>query len=141
MAEITIARLRKFRHKQNMIDDLEQMKLNWYRPVHSPVLNGMPHSSTPSDPTASAFAKIERINDQIAMIQSELADELEEILNWLYDGTDKSEEFQRIVICHYLNRMSWEATTRHVLGYYGTESAKNYVYRYFDKVRRSENTD
>lgn len=140
MAEVTIARLRKFRQKQNMIDDLEQMKLQWYRPVHSPVLNGMPHSTTPSDPTAHALTKIEEANNKIAMIQNELADELSEILDWLYEP-DKSEEFQRIIICHYLNRMSWEATTRHVLGYYGTESARNYVYRYFDKVRRNETVE
>ena len=74
------------------------------------------------------------------MIQSELADEIEEILEWLYQD-DKSIELQRIIVCHYLNGMSWEATTRHVLGYYGTESAKNYVYRYFDKVRRSEKVE
>lgn len=140
MAEITIARLRKIRQKQNHIDDLEQMKLQWYRPVRSPVLSGMPHGTTPSDPTASAVAKIERINDKIAMIQSELADEIEEILEWLYED-DKSVELQRIIVCHYLNGMSWEATTRHVLGYYGTESARNYVYRYFDKVRRNETVE
>lgn len=137
MGEITIARLRKIRQKQNNIDDLEQMKLQWYRPVRSPVISGMPHSSAPSDPTAAAVAKIERINDIIAAIQSELADEIEEILDWLYQD-DKSVELQRIIVCHYLNGMSWEATTRHVLGYYGTESARNYVYRYFDKVRRNE---
>ena len=140
MAEITIARLRRIRQKQNHIDDLEQMKLQWYRPVRSPALNGMPHGTTPSDPTATAFAKIEQINNEIAMIQSELADEIEEILEWLYQD-DKSIELQRIIVCHYLNGMSWEATTRHVLGYYGTESAKNYVYRYFDKVRRSEKVE
>lgn len=130
---ITIARLRRVRQLQNAIDDLEQTKLQWYRPVRSPNLNGMPHSTTPSDPTASAVAKIQKIDDKITQIQGELADEVEEILDWLYaDPPDeKSAELQRIIICHYLNGMSWEATTRHVLGYYGTESARQRVYRYF----------
>lgn len=132
---MTIARLKRVKDMQDMIDDLEQTKLQWYRPVRSPVLTGMPHSSTPSDPTASAVAKIARVNDRISQIQGELADEVEEILNWLYEEppNEKSAELQRIIICHYLNGMSWEATTRHVLGYYGTESAKQRVYRYFNE--------
>lgn len=135
MAEITIARLRKVRHIQNEIDDLEQMKLQWYRPVRSPALTGMPHSSTPSDPTASAVARIQQIDDKIALLQCELANEVDEILDWLYaePPNEKASELRRIIICHYIDGMSWETTTRHVLGYYGTESAKQRVYRYFSE--------
>lgn len=131
---ITIARLRAIKKLQSEIDDLERMKFHWYRPIKSPVSNGT-HSTTPSDPTAQAFNAIERINDKIGNIQMQLAEEIEEVLNWLYEmPNDPSEvELRRIIICHYIDGMSWETTTRHVLGYYGTESARQRVYRYFNE--------
>jgi predicted transcriptional regulator len=132
--KITIARLRAIKKLQNEIDDLERMKLHWYRPVKSPTSNGT-HSTTPSDPTAQAFAAIERINDKIAEIQIQLAEEINEVMTWLYEeqADPKESELRRIIICHYIDGMSWETTTRHVLGYYGTESARQRVYRYFNE--------
>ena len=137
MADITLARLRAVKKLQNEIDELEQMKLRWYRPVHSPNMDGMPHSTTPGDPTAQAVHRIDMINDKITGIQQQLADIVEEILNWLYtdlsDEVLEESELRRIIICHYIDGMSWETTTRHVLGYYGTDSARMRVYRYFNK--------
>lgn len=137
MADITLARLRAVKKLQNEIDELEQMKLRWYRPVHSPNMDGMPHSTTPGDPTAQAVHRIDMINDKITGIQQQLADIVEEILNWLYtdlsDDSLEQSELRRIIICHYIDGMSWETTTRHVLGYYGTDSARMRVYRYFNK--------
>lgn len=137
MADITLARLRAVKKLQNEIDELEQMKLRWYRPVHSPNMDGMPHSTTPGDPTAQAMHRIDMINDKITGIQQQLADIVEEILNWLYtdlsDDSLEQSELRRIIICHYIDGMSWETTTRHVLGYYGTDSARMRVYRYFNK--------
>ena len=138
MAEITLARLRAVKKLQNEIDELEQMKLRWYRPVHSPNMDGMPHSTTPGDPTAQAFFKIEMINEKITVIQQQLADIVEEILDWLYtdlsDEILEQSELRRIIICHYIDGMSWETTTRHVLGYYGSDTAKKRVYRYFGLI-------
>ena len=135
MADITLARLRAVKKLQNEIDELEQMKLRWYRPVHSPNMDGMPHSTTPGDPTAQAVHRIDMINDKITGIQQQLADIVEEILNWLYtdlsDEILEQSELRRIIICHYIDGMSWETTTRHVLGYYGSDTAKKRVYRYF----------
>ena len=131
---ITIAKLRSIKKLQNEIDDLERMKLHWYRPIKSPVSNGT-HSTTPSDPTASAVATIDRINAKIETIQQQLGAEIEEVLNWLYELPNEPSEIdlRRIIICHYIDGMSWETTTRHVLGYYGTESAKQRVYRWFSE--------
>lgn len=131
---ITIARLRAIKSIQQEIDDLEQMKFHWYRPIKSPISNGT-HSTTPSDPTVQAVAAIERINEQIGRIQMQLAEEIQEILDWLYEmpNDQKEVELRRIIICHYIDGMSWETTTRHVLGYHGTESAKQRVYRYFNE--------
>ncbi len=133
---ITIARLRNIKKLQNEIDDLERMKMHWYRPIKSPVSNGT-HSTTPSDPTAQAFNAIQRINAKIETIQGQLSTEIEAVLNWLYEEppNQKEVDLRRIIICHYIDGMSWEATTRHVLGYYGTESARQRVYRFFNECQ------
>lgn len=133
---ITIARLRNIKKLQNEIDDLERMKMHWYRPIKSPVSNGT-HSTTPSDPTTQAFNAIQRINAKIETIQGQLSTEIEAVLNWLYEEppNQKEVDLRRIIICHYIDGMSWEATTRHVLGYYGTESARQRVYRFFNECQ------
>ena len=138
MADITLSRLRAVKKLQNEIDELEQMKLRWYRPVHSPNMDGMPHGTTPGDPTAQSFFRIEMINEKITVIQQQLADIVEEILDWMYtdlsDDSLEQSELRRIIICHYIDGMSWETTTRHVLGYYGSDTAKKRVYRYFGVI-------
>ena len=117
---------------QNEIDELEQMKLRWYRPVHSPNMDGMPHSTTPGDPTAQAVHRIDMINDKITGIQQQLADIVEEILNWLYEryeevpeGTTLPAKYDQVQIFAVIAGFSVagaEGESRHI---------ENGIHRYF----------
>lgn len=126
-------RLRAVRHIQKEIDDLEQLKHYLYYPVGSPNLSQTWHGSEPGDPTRRAVNAIAETEDKICELQNRLAKEVSDILDWLYNEVEQS-ELRQILICHYLEGMPWEQTTRHVLGYVGTDSARMRVYRFFGKV-------
>ncbi len=126
-----LERLREVRHIQREIDELEQLKKYLYYPVGSPNLTSEGFGSTPGDPTVRAVNAIREVEEQICDIQNRLAKEVSEILDWIYNDVHQS-ELRQIFICHYLQGMSWEQTTMHVLGYVGSDTAKKRVYRYFD---------
>ena len=114
------------------LEDLDRLRETLYYPIASPQFN-VSHSTEPGDPTAKAFHSIEHMDERISEVRARLADAVSEILEWLYSEEIDS-ELRRIIICHYLEGMDWYKTTTHVLGYYGTDSARMRVYRYFDKV-------
>ena len=125
-----IERLREVRHLQREIEDLGSLRECLYYPVGSPRMSNGTHSSTPSNPTERAVNALLEVDEKIFAIQNRLAKEVSEILDWLYNEVESS-EMRSILICHYLEGMTWEQTTRHVLGYFGTDSARMRVYRFF----------
>lgn len=129
---ITIERLREVRHIQKEVEDLGALRNYLYYPVGSPRTDNDSHSLTPGDPTARAVNALLEVDDKITAYQNKLAQEVSDILDWLYKDV-RSSELRSIIICHYLEGMTWEQTTRHVLGYYGTDSARMRVYRFFGK--------
>ena len=129
---MNIERLREVRHLQKEIAELAELRESLYYPISSPKLSNDSHGTTPGDPTARAFRALQSVDEKIASLQMKLAQEVSEILDWLYVDVESS-ELRNIMICHYLEGMSWYQTTRHVLGYDGTDSARMRVYRYFGK--------
>lgn len=127
-----LERLREIRHLQKEIEDLGTLRNYLYYPIGSPRSGEGTHSTTPSDPTARAVNAIYEVDEKIAAIQNKLAREISEILDWIYTEIQSS-ELRSIIICHYLECMTWEQTTRHVLGYYGSDSARMRVYRFFGR--------
>ena len=127
---MTIARLREVRSIRKEIDDLERLRETLYFPISSPTFSEF-HGTSPSDPTARAFDSLQRLDEQIDKSVAKLREEVCAVNEWL--DTIEDSELRRIIICHYLTGMTWEQTTRHVLGYYGTDSARMRVYRYFGK--------
>ena len=125
-------RLRELSHLQREIEILADLRDSLYYPVRSPRISGEPHGTTPGDPTVNAVHAIEDVNRKIYELQNRLAEEVSEVLDWIYNELEQS-ELRSIIICHYLQGMTWEQTTRHVLGYYGTDSARMRVYRYFGR--------
>ena len=99
-----------------------------YYPVRSP-RSGEGRSQTPSDPTAAAVAKIMRLEERLCRLREELADQLEEIEQWLETLDDH--ELRAIIRAHYLLGDSWARCTQRVMSYEFSDSAKHRVYRFF----------
>lgn len=127
---MNLERLREVRHLQKEIENLGTLRESLYYPIRSPHMGDGTHSTTPGDPTARAVNAIMQADEKINALQNKLAAEISEILDWIYTDVQSS-ELRSIIICHYLEGMTWEQTTRHVLGYYGTDSARMRVYRFF----------
>ena len=99
-----------------------------YYPIRSP-RSGEERSSTPSDPTASAVNKIMRLEERLYRLREQLADQLEEIEQWLETLDDH--ELRAIIRAHYLLGDSWARCTQRVMSYEFSDSAKHRVYRFF----------
>lgn len=129
---MNLERLREVRHLQKEIEDLSALRETLYHPIRSPKLTSEGgHGTTPGNPTERAVSRIMEVDEKINAIQNKLAAEISEILDWLYNDLQSS-ELRSIIICHYLEGMTWKQTTRHVLGGYDTESARIRVHRYFN---------
>ena len=129
---MTLQRLREIPKLRKEIEDLENLRETFYFPVRSPASGSESHSTTPGDPTARAFHDLERIDLRIAVKIEQLRKEVESAMDFL--DTVEGSDVRRCIICHYLQGMTWKQTTRHVLGYYGSDTAKKRVYRYFGLI-------
>jgi hypothetical protein len=128
---MNLERLREVRHLQKEIENLSALRETLYHTVRSPKLTSEGgHSTTAGNPTEKAVHRIIEVDEKITAAQNKLAAEISDILDWLYKEVTSS-ELRSIIICHYLEGMTWKQTTRHVLGGYDTDSARIRVYRYF----------
>lgn len=130
MEMMTIERLRAFRGIQKELVEIQREIDTLYFPISSP--NGRTeqgHSSTPSDPTASAVYKIQKLEERTEKARARLAQELDEIEAWI--ETLEDHELRAIIRAHYLLGDSWKRCTQRILNYEYTDSAKFRVYRYF----------
>lgn len=129
---MTLQRLREIRKLRKEIEDLERLRETFYFPVRSPASGSESHGTTPGDPTARALHDLERIDCRIANKIGQLREEVELVMDYL--DTVEDSDVRRCIICHYMHGMTWEQTTRHVLGYYGSDTAKKRVYRHFGLI-------
>lgn len=126
--EMTIERLRKFRGIRKEVEEMQREIDMLYYPIRSP-RSSESHSATPSDPTASAVAKIMRKEAELEELRQTLADELVAIEDWVASLEDH--ELRAIIRCHYLMGDSWARCTQKILNYEFSDSAKHRVYRFF----------
>lgn len=131
---ITIEDLENFVGLSSELEAL-QIERQWlYYPVKSP--QGREQTGVdnrPSDPTASAVAKIEAVDRQIEARQIEIADKLSEILTWL--DTVPSQTVRSAVHWHYLQRLDWGRTCMKVYGYHSYYTCRKEVMRYFGREK------
>lgn len=114
---------------QRILSELYERRKTIYNTVHSPSLSGI-KKTTPADPTARAFDKLQAIDDQIAQITIKQADLLEPVLNWMYYSPEPVPvDVARILINRYILRKSWAETGRTVE--ITPAGCKNRIYRYF----------
>ena len=129
---MNIERLRAFRGIKKEIDEIQREIDTLYYPITSP-RSSESHSTTPSDPTASAVNRIMKLEEIVEIRRIRLAEELEEIENWLNDLPDH--ELRAIIRAHYLLGDSWARCTQRILNYEFSDTAKKRVYRYFGLIK------
>ena len=125
---MNIERLRAFRGIQKEIDEIQREIDTLYYPITSPK-SSESHSTTPSDPTASAVNRILKLEQIVEVRRQTLADELEYIEDWIDNLEDH--ELRAIIRAHYLLGDSWARCTQRILNYEFSDTAKKRVYRYF----------
>ena len=125
---ITIEKLKAFRGIQKEMDEIKREIDTLYFPVSSP-RSSESHSTSPGDPTASAVHRIMRLEERLTVLTERLADELEEIEEWLETLNDH--ELRAIIRAHYLLGDSWARCTQRILNYEFSDTAKDRVYRFF----------
>lgn len=101
--------------------------------VHSPNLDGMPHGSGTSDPTAKAVEHKMELEEKLREKHGELVAKREEINDWL--GNVEDDKIEAIVRLRYLQRHSWKYVAEHVYGYASDNTPQMAVTRYFNKLK------
>ena len=129
---MNIERLRAFRGIKKEIDETQREIDTLYYPITSP-RSSESHSTTPSDPTASAVNRIMKLEEIVEIRRIRLAEEREEIENWLNELPDH--ELRAIIRAHYLLGDSWARCTQRILNYEFSDTAKKRVYRYFGLIK------
>ena len=77
--------------------------------VRSPSFGGMPHGTTPGDPTARAALKIIELEDDLKRKSNEMVDQAKQIEAWV-DSTD-NHEIRAIIRYHFLAGKTWRETS------------------------------
>lgn len=84
-----------------------------------------------SDPTVSAFHRIEKKRAELDRIQAEYSMKVVEIEDWL--KTIEDLEVVAIIRCHYILGKTWKQTAKQVYGYASRETARMRVERFLKK--------
>ena len=129
MINITIEDLKSFRGLSSELKALQAEKEWLYYPVSSPTGKDEFHSSTPSDPTASAVRKIDEMDERIGRMQETIAERLSNILTWLDSVPDA--EIRAMIHWYYLIGEDWSKTCQKVYGYRSSQACRKRVMRYF----------
>lgn len=131
--DITYEDLKHFRGIRAEIKMLEELRQWIYYPVQSP--NGREQigarsEGTTSDPTASAYRKLDRIDRMIAEKMAEDADLLERI--WLWVTSLPDPYIRTMVSDHYIMGMSWGRVCVKVYGFHDRQLCRKMVMRYLN---------
>ncbi len=132
---ITIEDLEQFRGMSSELEALTEERTWLYYPVSSP--NGRENigqrGNTPSDPTASAYHKIEAMDKRIERAREEIIEKQNAILDWLETVSDR--EVRAMIHWHYIRGLNWKQTSRKVYGYSDYQVARKRVMRFFGREK------
>ncbi len=112
---------------QKQIDELSEMKKAVYYAVNSPSLSGI-RSTSPADPTAKAFYKLQAIDEKITEAILKRSAAASSALRWMYTKPVPV-TVRRILINRYMMCLSWKDTGRRIGS--NPETARIMLYRYF----------
>lgn len=132
---ITIEDLESFRGLSSELEALKQERMWLYTPVSSP--NGREQirqrGNLPSDPTATAVAKISAMDERILARTEEIAEKLQNILTWL--DTINDAELKAMIHWHYLMGLDWNRVCLKLYGYRSYHTCRKRVMRYFGREK------
>lgn len=132
---ITIEDLEQYRGMSSELEALTEERMWLYYPVSSP--NGREQigqrGNTVSDPTASAFRKIEAMDRRIETKRDEIIRKQSAILDWL--DTVQDAEIRAMIHWHYIRGCNWRITCRKVYGYNDYQACRKRVMRFFGREK------
>lgn len=135
MTHISLEDLESFRGMSSELAALQKERQWLYYPVASP--NGRENigqrGNQPSDPTASAYYKIEVIDQKIIARQTEIAEKLAEILDWM--DTIENREIRAMIHWRYLIGEDWKMVCRKVYGYDSPDACRKRVALFFGREK------
>ena len=116
--------------------ELQSIRMNiatMYKPIKSPQISGdgSQHVALPSSPTERALNTIEKLRRLEERKLAEIDRQLTEVNAWMEQIDDP--EIRAIVRYHYLQGMSWNATSRAMYGI----DAGDAVRKKFNRYRRA----
>lgn len=125
-----LRRVRAIRQNADLIG--EELKALYF-PYTSPNApkDGGQNPNRGSDPTVSAFHRIERKKAELAKLQAEYTQRVLEVEEWLKTVNDL--EVVAIIRCHYILGKTWKETAKRVYGYASRETARMRVERFMKK--------
>lgn len=128
---ITYEDLKHFRGLSAELKALQELRQWIYYPVQSPngreQIGARSEGST-SDPTASAYKKLEKIDERIAARAEEVADLLDKICAWL--DTINDPMVKAMINWHYLQGLTWGRVCVKVYGFHDKHLCRKMVMRY-----------
>lgn len=135
MTNISLEDLENFRGMSSELEALKRERTWMQFPVSSP--NGRQSlgqmGNTPSDPTVSAFYKVEAMDKKIALKQAEIAEKLEGILEWMETIPDA--EIRAMIHWRYLIGDDWRRVCRKVYGYDSPDACRKRVSLFFGREK------
>lgn len=132
MTNITIEDLEAYRGLASELEALQKERNFAYTPYNSPGSHpyiGEAKGNSVSNPTEQAVHKLEKIDQRIAVRQNEIAERLNNILNWLDSLEDA--ELRAMIHWHYLLGLDWGKTCKKLYGYHSYQTCRKRVLRYF----------
>lgn len=103
--------------------------------VRSPSLGGMPHGTTPGDPTARAALRIIELEDDLNRKSNEMIDQAKQIETWIDSINDH--EIRAIIRYHFLSGKTWRETALAMYGSTTRQTAQNVWKRWYSNYIKS----
>lgn len=120
---MTIDDLYQYRDLIQEINAIEFQLKDLSMPVRSPAFDGMPHSTTPSDPTARAAEKIINLEADLERKMDAMIDKAREIEKWVDHIDDR--EIRALIRYHFFGGKTWRETSIAMYGSTARQTAQS----------------
>ena len=132
MEKITISELESFHGLKAELDSLIKEREFIYYPIFSPNGKKNPgvYNSSPSDPTAESFRKLQALDERISDRIETISDTLTRIEDFLDTIPDEYAHIRAGIRWHYIMGLDWGKTNLKVYGYHNYHVIRKAVLRY-----------
>lgn len=121
--------VKKLKYYLDLFEEMSAIQIQLdavYNSYHSPIITGMPHGTTPSDPTVKALHTAERLQMKLRNLQEEV-DAIDERIDSIEDI-----RLRNIVRLHFSGGLTWAATAKQLRkNFASADSVRNYFYKNF----------